>query len=546
MITRFYSYTLTLHAPLLLPKLGGDPNSVQSLDFIPGSTIRGSIASRLTSEELFQMYILSGQVCYLNAYPVVEDTRTLPTPVSFRQEKHGDQIFDLAFYPGFPDKELEQAWPSEQLSGIKESFLSLDRADYIAAEVTLESRVHQQRDRKMGRARSSSGRDQPREAHGTIFTYEALEAGQDFQGIIAISGRSEKDTNDIWQKIQEIWGPRVSLGRSRNARYGGAVTVCYEKFSREHETAGASGIVRNEDQEAGSLFCVYLTSDYIGRDPVSGQIDPTAFVTELTGYLGEESVEILRTRWAFGIIGGFNRKWGLQLPQSMVLRAGSLLVLKSKAVIPYVDLLAIEKTGLGERRPEGFGRIIFLEQPTKTCVIYNEIQSDVPIPSNLAVPPLVEKMQKRILTDALEHRISIEAADLARQAKKIPSISLLGHLRAPLRGYSRKGLVTLKQWLTKNGQHALKRTAMNQLDACRLDQTSLAQWIQARINSRDVIADLHQGLQLQRVFASFYIQSSDAAERLLKEDLDLLALFQTRWIDEVLALLARRKRLTKG
>lgn len=29
MITRFYSYTLTLHAPLLLPKLGGDPNSVR-------------------------------------------------------------------------------------------------------------------------------------------------------------------------------------------------------------------------------------------------------------------------------------------------------------------------------------------------------------------------------------------------------------------------------------------------------------------------------------------------------------------------------------
>ena len=545
MITRFYSYTLTLHAPLLLPKLGGDPNSVQSLDFIPGSTIRGSIASRLASEELFHLYILSGQVCYLNAYPVVEDTRALPTPVSFRQEKHGDRIFDLAFYPGFPDKELEQAWPGEQLSGIRESFLSLDRADYITAEVTLESRVHQQRDRKMGRARRSGGRDQQEEAHGTIFTYEALETGQAFQGIISISGRSKNDTNGIWQKIQEIWGRRVSLGRSRNARYGGAVTVCYEKNSREHETAGASGIVR-EDQETGSLFCVYLTSDYIGRDSISGQIDPTAFVTELTKCLGEERVEILRTRWAFGVTGGFNRKWGLQLPQSMVLRAGSLLVLKSKTFIPYADLLAIEKTGLGERRPEGFGRIIFLERPTKTCVISNESQSAVPLPSNLSVPPLVKKMQKRIFIDALEHRISIEAADLARQAKKIPSISLLGRLRVPLRGYSRNGLVTLKQWLTKNGQHPLKRPAMNQLDACRFDRTSLAQWIQARVNTDDAIADLHQGLQLQNLFANFYIQSPDEAERLLKEDVDLLALFQTRWIDEVLALLARRKRLTKG
>ena len=548
MITLFYPYTLTLQAPLLITSLEGDPNSARSLDFIPGSSIRGAFASRLDpNKDTFKQYILSGEVCFLNAYPTVDGQRALPTPISFRQEKYGDTVHDLAFYSGQPESGSANAWPDEQLKGTEASFLSLDQADLHTAFVTLESRVHQQRDRSAGRAYTY--RDPvtgAEEARGTIFTYEAIEAGQEFQGIVAISGRDQNETNNIWGNLKGVLGGRLSLGRSRNARYGGGAVVLWGTL-RCYETVGARGVIRH-DLQCDNRFCVFLTSDYIGRDAGSGQSDPTAFRQDIIRRIGGERVEVLHTRWAFRLVGGFNRKWGLQLPQMLALRAGSLLVLKAKSAIPYADLAAIEQTGLGERRPEGFGRVIFLEAPRKTRSISEPAQPDTPEAPH-TVPEFIKTMQKRIIMDALEHRITKAAAELARNvdADRIPSPSLLGRLRVPLR-QGPSGLETLRTWLNDDRRNAnrLRPPAMNQLNDCRVDndnneRTTLAKWIRDRVNAADTTSDVGKILDIQRVIQKNYIESVEAAKTVL--DTDTAQQLTVRLIDEVLALLARRQRL---
>ena len=69
MIVCYYPYTLTLGSPVVLTSAGGDPNSAETMDFIPGSAIRGAAARVLTDTASdFHRLILSGEVRYLNAY----------------------------------------------------------------------------------------------------------------------------------------------------------------------------------------------------------------------------------------------------------------------------------------------------------------------------------------------------------------------------------------------------------------------------------------------------------------------------------------------
>ena len=546
MITRFYPYSLTLQAPLLITSLEGDPNSARSLDFIPGSSIRGAFASRLDpNKATFKQYILSGDVCFLNAYPTVHGQRALPVPVSFRQEKYGDTVHDLALYSGQPESGSANAWPDEQLKGTEASFLSLDQADLHTAFVTLESRVHQQRDRSAGRAYTY--RDPvtgAEEARGTIFIYEAIEAGQQFQGIVAISGQGQNEIDKIWGDLKCVVGDRLSLGRSRNARYGGGAVIAWGT-PRCYETVDATGVIRH-DLQCDACFCVFLTSDYIGRDAGSGQSDPTAFRQDIIRRIGGNRVEVLHTRWAFRPVGGFNRKWGIQLPQTLALRAGSLLVLKAKSAITYDGLAAIEQTGLGERCPEGFGRVIFLEAPRKTRSI-KTAQPDAPEAPKRDAPNLIKTMQRRIIMDAFDHRITKAAADRVRNADRIPSPSLLGRLRVPLR-QGPPGLETLRTWLNDDRRNAnrLRPPAMNQLNDCRIDndnneRITLAQWIRDRVNAAATTSDVGKALEIQRVIQKNYIESVEAAKTVL--DTDTAQQLTVRLIDEVLALLARRQRL---
>ena len=135
-MTRYLSFDLTLRAPLLVTGLGGHPGSARTLPYIPGSVLRGAVARALGdpgtgAERLaeFRQLILDGRVCYLNAYPVASERRSLPVPLSFRIPKDQPQgpdgslkVFDLA---GSLDPE---DWPTEALATVPFPLVTLGAA----------------------------------------------------------------------------------------------------------------------------------------------------------------------------------------------------------------------------------------------------------------------------------------------------------------------------------------------------------------------------------------------------------------------------------
>lgn len=546
MIVRYVPYTLSLRSPAVLTSLSGDLNSSRTLPLIPGSALRGAAARGLgdphqDAERMrtFRTVILDGHVRFLNAYPRAGVLRTLPAPVSLGIDKKGIvgpagdiSAWDLAAFTGAPDTD-DASWPEVSLSPLPEPFISLGAAQPLRVQPNRGSRIHQQRDRSRGRAWKEE-RDGREETHGALFAFEFLAAGQEFDGLVQVRGNDGSDCDALIDTVKNVLTEPLLLGRSRRGGYGGDAMITWST-ARDREVEG-QGLVSG-DLPADAVFRILLTSSYVGRDPDSGQLDPSQLETEVVSAFAGR-VAILRRRWRFELAGGFNRKWRLELPQALTCAAGSTLVLKTTAPISLSDLLAVEHAGLGERRIEGFGRILLLQAPAPTLTLR------VPSPTARTVPTgeppdLVRFVEGRVLNATVERVIEEEAVRLARTARSSPSPSLLGRLRTAMRAEPETALATLQAWLAQEGNHRLKRPAMDQLERCRIGSGErLSGWLRKMAGGHDDHR-LAEVLRLDTLAQRSHIVSEATANGYWTGRVPWL---RARLVDSTLAALARNQR----
>jgi CRISPR-associated protein Csx10 len=544
----YLPFVLSLRSPAVLTALGGDPNSARTLPYIPGSALRGALARALGDpgsdgerSSQFRTLVLDGTVRFLNAYPRAGGWRALPAPVSWRMDKTAPPdltgeltVVDLAAFTAEPTDEGFD-WPTEQLAEVPDPFVTLGAVQPIRISPTLGSRVHHQRDRSQGRAwkEERDGREVP---HGALFTFEFIEPGQEFEGLIQLRGGDEETCKALAETVKATFGNQILLGRSRRGGYGGHATIQPREL-RDREVTG-QGIV-DRDLDRGAEFTAVLASQYVGRDPVTGQLDPSRLVSELEEALGGQA-EVLARRWAFEHVGGFNRKWRLETPQASACAAGSLLVLRARDRIPVADLRAVEDAGLGERRVEGFGRVIFLDQPQRQQILRVSPSTETLAPMR-EPPELVRFAEERILDAAVARTIEEEAARLARDAKSPLTPALLGRLRNALRASPEAALETLVTWLgpatPEDGR--LRRPAMDQLDRCRLsDGKRLADWLLTMAKGEGD-AMLENLLRFDMLAQRHHVVSEDSARMHLRRRGPWI---RARLVDATLAALARRQR----
>jgi CRISPR-associated protein Csx10 len=529
--TRLIPFTLELEAPAVLTAPGGSPDSARSLEYIPGSVVRGAVARALGDPgtdagrlETFRRLILSGQVRYLNAYPVAEERRSVPTPLSWRIAKHEDKIFDLA---AGSDPE-DEPWREETLAPVPVPFVTLGTAEQRAVPVRMSAAVHHQRSRRMGR---------PVEGEGALFMFEALEAGQTFRGFLAVDG-DERAAFVIAEEVKAAAGKTLLLGRSRRAGYGGRARLAWGT-PRKRELEGRKGLIAGE-VASGTTFRILFLSDLLIRDPGTGAYDPAAVEPVIEERFGSR-IEILARHWGIRLVGGFNRTWGLELPQALGLRAGSVLVARARHEIPLPDLLAVEASGLGERLAEGFGRIAFLEASTPEPDIQPAAEEPKPLEPG-ALSPSVEAMERRILHEALRRHAGTLAARRIQRARFLPSPSLLSRLRTPLRA-GPTGLAALRTWLT-DPQAGLRSKALHALGDARVTDwegqpTPLHDWLVETLSSGT--EELTRWLDLRMLAQRHHLTSETRALDLLRSP-ELLADARRRVIDQTLALAARLAR----
>lgn len=561
----YLQYKLRLRSPAIVTTLSGDANSTATQPFIPGSALRGVLAARLLASDVgggseeFRRLILSGDVRYLHAYPELAGGRSLPSASSWKSRKDDARhVFDLAAFCGaigasVDAEDFGDFWPEEALGSVPAPFVSAAGGARKFTTPPIGSRVHQQRDRVKGRP----WKDRAEQSHGALFAYEYLEADQVFRGAIQIMAPTVQDV----ERIQELLcsGP-ILVGRSRRAGYGGEAEVEFKGQSqREYENVSDS---ISRDVHAGASFRALLVSAYVGRHPTTGQLDPSALPDEMCTRLGGAAT-VERTRWTFEVVGAFNQKWRLEVPQALAVAPGAVLVLKATKTIPVATLRAIEHEGLGERRVEGFGRVLFLEHSDEHGSIPITRAEDRALDNSggsrgRGSPSDPHRRQ----LDFLEKRIVLAAAraeldrvatlDLAARAQGRPTNSLLGRLRTLFRcamdeRTAQAALANLRVWCSDDDNpEALKGNAREKLDRCKVGEKGLRQWLRelagAAHGEEGWSALVHASgnpSTLTGLGARTHITSPEAANKVLHEHSALLRVYL---IDAVLAAMARLNR----
>ncbi|MGV9170564.1 MAG: hypothetical protein ACOC38_11570, partial [Promethearchaeia archaeon] len=539
-----YPFLLELDAPAIITGPSANPNTVITETYIPGSSVRGAVAAHVMQEspDLLDILVLSDKISYLNAYPAIGQKRTLPVPYSYREEKYNaDAVHDLAG--------LDYAnWPDVQLKPLQYEYVNYTAADRYGVNTKTSSQLHHQQDRKAGRPmREEEGR-------GTVFVYQYIERDQSFVGLIVVRGENEIEINNLVKDFRDMMKDRIFVGRSRRASYGGNARITLkERLDREIPLTGMSGVV-TEDIEKGEILRVVMLSDTVIRNQQTGQIDPSSISDEIVVATGQR-VKVVRKYTSSRIAGGYNRKWGLPLPQSQVAAAGSVVVLKTEDAIPFDDLLRIEHQGIGERKIEGFGRLVFLK-PAPSRINISEYEKDEIIERPSAIPPpLVREMEKRILESALFRECDIVAhhlADSTVQRSKClekPSNSLIGRIRGVIRYEPHNALTHLRNWFNPKSEISLRREAREQFESCQVfiggSDRQLDDWIQdlTKSNGKNSGFDIRSFLGIEGIIERKNITGKSNSASIVD---DILPVLKVRLLNRFLWELVKMRKSDKS
>jgi CRISPR-associated protein Csx10 len=452
------AFEIHLREPLLATALEGDPNSSVSLPFIPGSLLRGALGAcyltqhpgpDLAADPTYRRLFLDGNVRYLHAYPLARlGQRTLPTPSSWKVGKGTTKpVYDLSV-------ELADLEQPKSLDG---DFCWLEDREFELYRVNKHVNVHTQRDRKMGRAI---------EGAGAVFQYEAIAPGEVFGAVILGA-----DAGMLQPLLEQ---GSLLLGGSHSAGYGLVKIQNVRQVSDWSETP-----VTPTDVPAGGEIAVTLLSDVLLRDE-NGRYTGYLGAKTLGACLGVGLKPILeRTHAQPVIVGGFNRKWGLPLPQIPAARAGSVYVFQVLDPIPADRLARLMTEGIGERRTEGFGRVAINWHSEYENPQLREVSKP---PSSLATPSfsstsaaLAGRMAGRMLRRTLDRRLTERVNRL--KITRSPENSQLSRLRV----IARSALATQDVERIREYLHGLEETARKQFEGARIEGQSLLGWLDARL-----------------------------------------------------------------
>lgn len=515
-----FIYTLTLEEPVLANSIGGDPNSANSLYYVPGGAIRGVViqaygpadnAAFVDGE--FQRLFLNGETRFLNAYPLIKGKRALPAPLAWQVERKPLPDTEKKVYkdiPSVPTKPDTQ----EKLDtkSVPFTFWQLEGQTLYSAEEKWQVNIHTQRDAVRGRA--------TREA-GAVYRYIALPAGLKLQGVVLASKPEDA------KKVEGLLnGKTILLGKARTAGYGHAKVETTPLPENWRESG--------QDLKASEVFTLTLISPALVRD-ANGQFS-LDILPALTARLGVQP-KIIMTERRGEVIGGFNRKWGLPLPQSTAIAAGSVFTIEANVDIE--KLCDLEITGIGERRAEGFGRVtINLTVPDEMKWVKDRLALSHSATGKIAVEDSqAELMLKRLLRRDLDEQILHYArkATLNYMKKEntiiVPN-SQLSRWRVIVRNVLETSDIPRLQKFAKDSKD---KTGWKKMEKARIEFKNeplrLTVWIEALLEKPEMLDQIWEdGFSSERTLGKNSVSVDDK----------LNAEYRLRLLDAVLAIMSKK------
>lgn len=461
------TFLLYTKQPILLTSLQGDPNSDVSFAYIPGSVIRGVLISRyiqrhnvgrnddILNDEQFPdvgRLFFNGETRFLNGYLYSKQSekRTLPVPLSWLKKKADDinklESQEISIY----DFSCQQP-DDDSYKSLDAGFCIVEDQDILLYQEKRRINIHNMRNRKKGRGIDGDG---------AVFRYDALDVGQVFQSVILCNNSDDVEEIKSLLQPENVW-----LGGSISAGYG---NVCISDI-QECDDWCEVGIEPDErDFEEENLIRITLLSDLILRDEYGNYVltPPQQLLEELL------KVKLCLKSCFIGnhIVGGFNKKWGLPLPQIPVLSAGSVFVFEcDRDNLDIEKIRYLEEQGIGERRVDGFGRVAVNwldDYSIFTATVPKEDKQDIGFNSpqsaeNSEDSKIAIIMAKRLLQQKLDKRLLEKVTSIKLKPNKLTNSQLSRLMivaRQSLTEENNTAIIKFLEKLPKNAKSQFEET----------------------------------------------------------------------------------------
>ena len=340
-----------------------------SLKYIPGTTVRGLVMNKIASaydEVSFQKkkrVLLSNQVKFLNAYLTVEENGTkielMPSLKGFYEKK---SPVETEF-----GSELENVVVSGEFSeGSKRAalgrfcYLTGKNAEEAERSVIKYYNVETGSDMKIKIILDNE--DKKNDEKQNVFRNEYIAENHLFTGYIAVDlqGLDKADADVLLADIQKAIGENadqtVIIG---NARTGG-LGKC--KVLSCDYTDGDCFVPYEEYLPEGDLTegCyMMLLSNTTMRDS-KGELCGLD-CKQLEEIMGVSDLKVERCSTSTVEVKGYNSTWGVKIPSAVMYEQGSVFYLTYNGVFTKENMLDLCHKGIGIRKNEGFGRVLFLK-----------------------------------------------------------------------------------------------------------------------------------------------------------------------------------------
>lgn len=352
-------------------------NSEDTMEYIPGTSIRGAYIYKYIQKKKIgdinqgehRQKLLNGKIKFLNAYPKFRGQRSMPFPKVYfapkEQLKGYDEEIPLSL--GL-DTKLNPGYEKVR----ETEFVGYDNHKYYEARVPKASNLHVNKSEKI------------------LFRYESIKKGQVFQGIIKLE--DDKYIEEVMELFEDTI---VYLGGSKGSGYGKCRLKNFKlvKSNPEYDV--------NKDKKFKQDIYLIAISDIIFRNELG---EYKTFISEeyICEQLNLKQVKLRDSSIEVKSITNFNNKWNCFTPNIKAIKSGSVFKYSINGDLDLNLALKFMDKGIGERKLDGFGRFIIVEQLNDKILIRQEYKDNKDNKENTDLLPDLNTEEENQIKDIID------------------------------------------------------------------------------------------------------------------------------------------------
>ena len=319
-----------------------------SLYYIPGSSIRGIMISNIAGDkvkfESLKQSLFSDDICFSNLYLLSGQDELIPSPKGFYEDKK--QSFT-------GKKEIQNVVISGEFEeGFKRAGLGNyckwngDTIEFYSTIMDSDLKIRLNHNEEFSVREGKSANSKP------MFRYLYMKAGQDYYGYIVF----KKDS--AYDEIKSLLdNGTLIIGNSRSS--GTGKCSVYDVVETEQESEIIPQYDRLPKSDVKNTVYMYLFSDLVMRNENGEYCGINICDLERKLKVSDLKIEVCAT--SSRDVRGYNNTLKVRMPSVNMYEKGSVFKLSFSGTLTRDTIESLVVEGIGERRNEGYGRILFFD-----------------------------------------------------------------------------------------------------------------------------------------------------------------------------------------